>query len=509
MRRRGKTALGIDVSEQGIRLALLRRESRQLILVKTAAGLVPQKALCEAEVCDAAALGSAIRCLVHRNKMQADEAAVGLFSRTMLMQVMDMPKAMPENLTMYVERELKSCIRARSGEICMDYCGIEGRERLGDKRIFAAAADNSSVAALAQSVSRAGVNLKRIEPVMAAYVRALYEKRIARRPRCNVMLVVVREGWFTACVWVNEKLDFVRSRPLEAKSGEDSVSTRLAEQMRSIAKYYQVDVPGTAGRWEVTVVHDGHGKIEGLSGQQGWEGVDINVEVLSDEQAFADSPIERASGCDGGNASTAAAGLAMGLLSDSRSKVEVNLLPDEVVEKKLARRDVLVAANAAAAILLVLTVAVGAWMLRVEHVKGAIGGLVRESHETKAAELVRSHGKIDIQLEQVSVKVRRLEAIAARHSDVDWKVLLEDLGAAAGRNICVTSAASSQGDKLRLRGLALSSEAVNEFVNALEKSRYIEVALLHETQRYEGRDDVLSYEIECVLDGKEGGGDAE
>jgi Tfp pilus assembly protein PilN len=508
MKRRVRTALGIDVSDGQIRLAVVRRDGNRCTLLKTAGWPVPQGMLNEGGIRDGAALAKAIRDLMARDGIKADEAAVGLYVNPMLMHIIDMPKPMPENLGSFVEKEIKNCVRLASGGICLDYCGIEGRKRLGDKRIFAVAAERTAVVELAQSIGRAGLDLRRIEPVMSSYVRALYENRIAGRPRYGVMLLLLRDGYLTVSVWLNERLDFIRTRPLAPPDAE-STGTWLAEQIDAIARYYDAEVPGSTSQWEALVMNDTREELEGLDWEQGWDGVQISVDVLNRGQALAETGLASPGGCDGGIASAAAVGLALGLLTDDRGKTDVNLLPEEVIETKRAKSDALVAANVAAGVLLVLIVAVGAWTLRIDHVKAGIGGLLQESLDTKAGRLVKDHTRVDFQLERAGVKFKRMEEIAGSHTQVNWQSLLKDIGGAAGRDICVTSAASAKGNKLTLRGLAFSSEAVNEFVNALEKSPQIELALLHETQKYEGRDDVVSYEIECVLSEREGDADAE
>jgi len=506
MRRKARTALGVDISGGEIRLALVKRLGRAVELVKSVSGPVPAGALSGGNVSGAAALGRAIRELVTRNKIKADEVAVGLYTRPVFMQIMDMPKSVPENLRQFVEKEVKHCIRTSSDVVCMDYCGIDARTRLGDKRIFAVAAENQFVVELAGAVTRAGLDVKHVEPIMLSYMRTMYDKRIARRKKSNVMFALVRDGRLTLCVMMNEKLDFVRSKAIDKMGdSQESLGGWLAEQINAVVTYYDVDVADSSKQWEVTVITDGLGFGEGFEQGLKEKAWGVEIEVIRGESALSEvsgsvSGVEKVK-----TSSAAAVGLALGTLGMDRSGVEVNLLPGEVVEHKKAKCDVLIAGNVAAAIMLVFILGVSAWALRIAHIKGSITAIKDIAPQSQAAELVKGHAKFDIQLGRISGKVKRLEQISKSHSDLNWQQVLKDIGNAASRDICITGLSTGREGKLGISGLALSNEGVYDFMDGLEKSEKIDIALLNETQKYGNRDDVLSYEIGCVLSGGKGG----
>ncbi|MHC4337912.1 MAG: pilus assembly protein PilM, partial [Planctomycetota bacterium] len=100
---RAQTALGIDISEKLINLALLRKDKNGVKLLRSASGPVPDGAIKDGNVADSAALFKAVRELKNRNKMRASQTAVTLLTRPVLLQIIDVPRTLPTNMGQFVQ----------------------------------------------------------------------------------------------------------------------------------------------------------------------------------------------------------------------------------------------------------------------------------------------------------------------------------------------------------------------------------------------------------------------
>ena len=106
-----------------------------------------------------------------------NRAAVSLFAKPIVMQMIDMPKQMPPNLTQFVRGEMKHCAALPSGDIVLDYCSLGSSRRSADKRILAAAAETKKVTELVHVLGRAGFSAEVVEPELLSYLRAVSSQK--------------------------------------------------------------------------------------------------------------------------------------------------------------------------------------------------------------------------------------------------------------------------------------------------------------------------------------------
>ena len=127
-----------------------------------------------------------------RNRIWTNRAAVSLFAKPVVTQMIEMPKQMPPNLTQFVHGEMKHCAAMPSGDIVLDYCSVGSNKRSADKKVLAAAAETKKVTELVQILGRAGFSAELVEPAILSYLRAVSGKKIAGRSGCNVLVAIFR-----------------------------------------------------------------------------------------------------------------------------------------------------------------------------------------------------------------------------------------------------------------------------------------------------------------------------
>ena len=236
-----KTALGIDITDDRMYMAVLKKDRKGVKLLKAVSGPVPEGAIKNGGIEDPAILAKGIKELKSRGKIwiRLRQAAVSLVTRPMLVQIMDTPAHVPTNVGQFVHDEMKRCIPLSGKDIALDFCGTSSAAQRGGSRLFVAATDGEKVAALVKACDSAGVNLEAIEPPLLAYARAFYPKRIAGKFDSNVLLAILRGRTLTLCVFKKEALDFVRTRYItEEKAEPKELCQWLTEEINAIIRFY-------------------------------------------------------------------------------------------------------------------------------------------------------------------------------------------------------------------------------------------------------------------------------
>lgn len=495
MKASANTALGIDVSQTHISLALLKKDSKGIRLVKAARCPVPDGAMKDGGVQDPAALCRAIRALAFRNRIRAHAAAMSIPSGSLLMQIIDMPKQMPANINQFVQDEVKQYVALSGERIVSDFCGITSAVE-GSNRILVTAADGQKVASLIRVCGRAGVNVETVEPPVLAYVRACYAKKIAPKFNRNVLLALLHDQTLTICVFRKRALDLVRTKDLGAEPAQpQALINRLAGEIEAVIQFYDIEVPGDSRNWEVTLVTNDAAQVyekaeELLKGRL----PDAQVQVRTLQDAYRDTPI--GSGLAG---SVEAIGLAMRRLQAEDNLFKVNLLPKEIIQVRSLRRQILVTANIVAAVLLITMLIVHGLGVSIEKVNKSIERRIQVQPPQGTSTLVAQKRLLDQQIKQLSEGPGQLAQIITRRRDVGWAGLLHDIKNGAPDAVCITRLLSKDNLSMSLEGLALSYDAIHLFVSMLDKSEHILSASLVKAQKDEGQGGLIKYEISCSL----------
>jgi len=489
-------------------MALLRQTDSGPELAKTASAPMPSGVVKDGRINDAAALASTIRTLAARNKIKCTKVAVSLFAGPVLMQIMDVPKQMPANVTAFVDTEVRHYAALPAKDITFDYCGIRSQGKAAAKRLFVAAAARTEVTKLAKSCSAAGLEVEFIEPPLFSYVTAFGPKMVARKTSCSSLLALLRGSDLTLAVFRNNTLDFVRVKDCKAPAGKPGEYLRwIADQINAIIRYYDVELPETSGNWQITVIADTEPFPHAAEAALREQVPDADVRVITRGDIHEHIAFQRNTGTNASQLSAVAVGLAARLLDARSAAPRVNLLPKKIVRRRTTKKDTLIAANVAAALLLlmIMVVDVPAWMCERIQRDVARNDRVLPAEQTNA--LLDRGRQYDDQIETLSRRIKRIKDISALHRQIDWTVILSDLAKAAPNSVCITELSCRGGSKLSLEGLALSNQAVHLFTGELEKSENIDSASVVETEKHPAAKEFVRYKINCLLTTPEGASD--
>lgn len=502
---RTTTALGVDISESRISLALLKRGGDGIKLLRAASGPVPEGAIKHGNIEDSALLSRALKELKKRNGIRAGRCAVSLFARPQSVQIMDISGQTPANIRQFVRSELRQCVVLSGKQMASDFCAIGSATDPGSDRVLVAAAEDQKVAEIVKTSNKARLRVEAIEPALLAYARAFREKKLASKFDRNVLLAILRSRELTVCAFSKLSLSFVRTKSIDAEDAQpDGVCHQLVEEINSVVQFYEVEAGDDPGKWDVTVVADDAGQLpddaEDFLKSRVAGGT---LQVRTPQSALQDTPVS-AGESNTQQVSIVAVGLAMRLLSAKDESLKINLLPAEVAEVTLLKKHVLITANVAALLVLIMILAVYGLghLIDVASEKVARKRAAISLHDTGA--MIREIGAADGRIKRLSDERKSLKEILDSRHDVDWVALLDDVKQGTPKLLRIKSLISKDTSKMSLEGVAKSYEAVHQFVKMLGKSEHISSASVVQTGRDDKEEAMVRYVISCTLAEREG-----
>jgi Tfp pilus assembly protein PilN len=503
-----KTALGIDVSQGRISMALLRKKGGSVELVKAASGPVPEGAMKNGNIEDPAMLAKGIKDLKARSRIRIRlrQAAVSLIAKPVLVQIMDAPKQMPTSVGQFIHNELKHCVALSSKKIALDFCGMGTAGRTGGSRLFVAACDVQRVADLGRACSLARVNLEAIEPTVLAYIRAFYAKKIAQQFDKNVLIAILRDKVLILCVFKKQILDFVRTRDITAEKDEPSdICQWLIEEINTVVQFYNVEIPDSTINWAITVVMDGAQLPKEADELLKTKVTCDGLQIRRPEDVFQDVSVSQKGGQIKTEASVAAIGLAMKLLVTDGNGLRINLLPPEASEIKSLKKHALITANIIAAVLFIMVLVIGGLMFWIGRVNANIISKKQGQSLQQISKLLEEDQLLDRRVKQLSEGPGRLKEVIGTRLVTNWFGILNDLRGRAPKAVRIANLSGRSDSMMLLEGLALSYEAIHLFVNLLEQSENISSAELVEAEKDSEDTGFIRYAISCSIATKKEG----
>jgi Tfp pilus assembly protein PilN len=493
-----RTALGVDISADRISLALLRRNGSGLTILKAASAAVPAGAIKNGSVEDPERLAKAIKELKSRNRIRTRRAAVSSSAGSAITRILEAPRGAPSNIRQFVLNELKSYIALSGKEIAFDFCGIKSGQGSGD-RLLAVGADSEELALLTRTCHRAHLDVEAIEPPILGYVRALFGERIEGRFDCDVLIAILHDSALTLCVFRKQALDFVRVEHISAEKAEpDKLCRWLAGEINAIIQFCDIEVAGSSGKWQITVVADDVQLPEDAETSLSSTIVSAGLEVRTGENACQDTFVDQ-DNCKG-QPSALAIGLAMGLLDTRQIGLRINLVPPESAKVRAVKKQLVLTTAVIVVAVPLLMMAVGAGFTRLAD------KTKRSAVDRKQTELFEDNYTIFTELEFLNQQINlisnrpdELNKILSSRPALDWAKILNDVGENTPESVRITALSAGGNAQIVLKGVALSYESARLFEKKLNDSDCFDSASLAETRKAEETGALVLYEIDCSL----------
>lgn len=493
-----KTALGVDISQGRINLALLKQSAKGIELVAAAGGPVPDGAIEDGRIADSTALARAIKELRNNNRMRAARAAVSLSISPVITCMLETPEGTPRNISQFVRDELKSYVALSGRDIAFDFCGIKSCRRSGG-RLFAVAADGEEVNELIRTYVRAGLYVEAVEPALLGYIRAIYSEKIKGRFDCNVLIALLRGGELTLCVFRKEMLDLVRVADLGVDKAEPAeLCRRLGAAVNTIIQFYEIEVADTVAKWEITVIADRVQLPDDAEKLLRKETRNEGLEIRTDRIAYKNMIVDREDRRQ--EQSPLAISLAMGLLDGQETGLKINLVPPESAEVRSVKKQLILTTAIVVLVIPLLAFLAGKGLsLIADRVHRSIERRNQAMKSQSTAALLDEQKYLESQIELLSRKPEGLKAIINSRPSVDWASILDDVRARTPEAVRITALFHKNGSRMILEGSALSYEAARLFVKMLNESDYIGLASLGQATREDSADGLVTYTIDCSL----------
>jgi Tfp pilus assembly PilM family ATPase/Tfp pilus assembly protein PilN len=494
-----KKALGIDISDGMINMAVVGQTAEGIELLKTASVPVPEGAIQDGNIENPAKIAKAIKELRIHNKVKTRQAGISLFAKPVVLQIFDMPNGGRTNAGHFIRNELKSYVMLSGLDFASDFCRINS-EQEQQCRLLAAATDCQNIDILAQTSDMAGLNIKTIEPSLLSYIRALYAKKIEGKFDCDVLIAILHCGTLNLCVFRKQLLEFVRVENItEQQARPQELSQWLPEKINEIIRSYDVEVMDSSGNWEVTVVVDSMEFPQSLEQSLKTEIKSENIHIRNHKSICQDTVVTNTDEHE--NASIVAIGLAMELLNQNDNGLKINLVPPESAEVRTVKKQVFATITIIAAMPLFMVLA-GAWYSSdAKNITQNITEIKKAELPTDTYSLLKEQEKLDKQIKLLSERPEQLSNILGIRQSIDWANILEDIKKLTPKTVRIINLYSRENNGMYIEGLATSYESIHLFVEMLSSSKYISSATLNETTKDEERKrGLIMYTIVCTLE---------
>jgi Tfp pilus assembly protein PilN len=480
-----RTALGINISDGRITLALLRKNKAGVKLIKAAGCPVPDGAIKNGNIVDAKALAKAIKKLKTKNRIHSHRTAFNLVANPTLIQILDLPKDARNNARQFVHNEVKHYAVLPIKQAAVDFCGIKSSAKSPNRRVLVVATDRQKITAASATLNKKGLNIDAIEPAWMAYIRACYAKKIAGTFDTNRLFAIVCDGTLTLSLFRSQRLDFVRTERIEPQTLQSEEYPRwLAEKINAVIKFYDIEASGKQNKWNVTLVTDiSAWSVPGTTDSLKATLSPAVLEVRTLEHAHL----------------TMAVGLAMKLLNVPGPGLNIDLLPPELIEAKSAEKQTLMIANIAAAIIFLLILSVGFLSAKGKKVNTRIEHNRQTQVSRNTPELLKEKALLQEQITDLSEKLDVTKDTLSAGSALKWERILSDIRRVTPPTVRITALHGSDNSRMLLDGQALSYEAIYLFVDTLSTCKNIESASLIGTEKYSGSEHLVKYSIRCSL----------
>ena len=494
-----KTALGIDITQERISMAIVKKQGDGFKLLRTAEAPVPEGVIKNGNVENPVALAKAIKTLKIKNRMYANRTAMSLTANPVLAQILDLPKDITVNVRQFITNEVRHYAVLPIKKTTLDFCKIKSSGSSDNRRVLIVAADGQKISASVQALYKKGISIDVIEPEWMAYARACFQKKISKNLNSNLLFAVINKDALTLSLFRDRKLDFVRTQPFELEDTEsEAFSGWLVEQINAVMKFYEYGNSKKYNKWHVTIliphaqdnITEQKKKIESMLAGK------VSLEIRTPETAYLDTPVmtEKIKNIP----SAVAVGLAMKILVPANDDLNINLVPSESVQVKSREKRALIIANIAAVIVVMMILSVLFLNTEIAKVKGDTNRNTGDTSGENIKVMIEEQSRLEKEITELSDRLGNITDVIKTDSSVEWGPVLQDISSAIPKQARLTSIRSSESGIL-LSGQALSNSAVYLFVDSLNDCKSIKSASIVEARDSSQSNRLVNYSISCVL----------
>jgi Tfp pilus assembly protein PilN len=492
-----KISCGIDISESRISVVILKQRNGTTKIVKAFDGPVPDGAVVDGNIAEPVILGQAIRKLIRKNKARVNKATVSLVAKPFLAQIVNIPEEMPGNLGKFIQSEIRHSAFLAGKECNYDYCSLGEKSLQAMDRVLVGATDNEKTMALVKTFNVADIEIQAVEPGIISAARAIYSKKIASDYENNTLLAFMHGCILSICVFRDTNFDFIRCVDLGGiVDASDEDIARCTEEINAVIQYYDIEVDDTHnGNWNILVVFENHEAESSDVEFYLQKKLGRAVSACSESSIYEDTVIEGNEG--DATAPISTVGLALRQFEGNGLSIDIDMTPQVAEEFKANKRLVLLTANTAAMVILLMLLFAGFVNHRLGLVKTAMGE--KNSAEESIEELLNRQREINEQITSLSSQRSGIQVVNGTDNAGLWCEALREISRKIPKTLDIKTLNSYDGMNLEIQGNALAFKSIHLFVELLAESKLIESASVAETNKRDSGQGMVSYVIRCKL----------
>ena len=501
MRASVNSAFGIDVTEGRINTVLLGKTAAGFRLLDAAQFPLPEGTFAQGRLVEPADLLKVLKAVRGHNKTRTPNVAMSLPVMGTVTRAVQLDEEDPQRIAQFVQNEIKEYAALSGREVVFDFRVVVPPRHDMSGKVLMTAMDRHLAATANWACRRARPDVDVVEPASMACLRVLRRTEAGNGELSRILLVVLKEGGMNLCVLRRGILEFVRTETVTtSRDGLQETHRRVADEINTVIRFYERESTAGAEPWKVVILDDddltiADEAVRFLKANVIADVIDVRTTANCSDAVEGISEME-------GLASITALGLAMRFLVEDEIAPRVNLLPSEADRAKSVRTNVLLAANALAALMFVAIVIMGGLQLATKRVTQSIAAIAQSELQQGRPAIVATVSQlaeIEHRRTALTAELATLRHIAESHVDVPWARLLDDIKEATPEVLCVTELTVDAGSDLLLKGLSRSYEGVHLFVDMLNQSKAITKASVVETGRRTDENGLVRYAVKCTL----------
>lgn len=511
------TGIGVEISEDQIRVAKLRRTARGVTLQGLGSAPTPAGAMSGGTILDPRLLADGIRRALRLSNVSGASAVVGLPGRAFASRVLELPAMAREELKSVVAGEMEHYRMIPMDQGTFDFITLSEPEDSSRRvRILVMAADKKMVDSYREALRLAGLHLTALEPASLAACRAAYPA--LQTGGVALISVGARTSEFT--VFVSGKMRYSRqidvgsldisehsaseedasapgarpalltSIPTLEQSGGD-LQALLYEIQRSL-DFYHREAPAADRVGRLVLAVDTQ-RVTGLD-QRLQDHLDLPVSICDPLQGitFREADFNPDLLARIGPAFGPALGLAMRPLEESprTPMVDLSVTGRESHLAKVAPKWLVWATGISLALVLGALIAVWQVNAALRHRQAQLAQAKVELARVSEEEQARTAAAKRVQAAQQIVQIRGLP----------WSDILFQVSGFMPEGVWLTTLGVESGNILALEGFALSAASVATLMDSLARSPLFQGPQMSSIQKQTiGGQPTVKYQVKVLL----------
>jgi Tfp pilus assembly PilM family ATPase len=471
-----KKAVGIDVCKDSVSVVRLERNGDIITLLGSSRIKIDKGSD------DFKSLANAVIKSKLTSYPRHCEAGMCFCSSPELLQIINLPDPSPDAARRFIQEELKQYAVLPLKNVKIDYSYLKNTGSSEQKSVLVGASQVEPLTLVTKELTKKNVDIRAIEPAIIALIRLCYNSIIKSSGKKNVMLVLLHDDNMSLCVFSRQKFDFLRTKKFDFDiSSSTEQMGAIAEQIESVVHFYEFERVSEQKEWPVFLASSCElSKAKEIAEELKKHIRHQNIEISAIEARHTDIVCEDAAVDD---FSPVAAGMAMKLLDINDSGISINMLPDEISEIRKARNQLVAIANIAAVILLIIFVYIGFLTKKTSNVKDRLSQKTQAPSSIDISLLMRAQADVNDRTREVTRNINTLKNVFKNRVWRNWAFVLGEACAKAPPTIQIQEIRARDLSTIHIKGLAISYNAVNDYVNRLTSCKTISSAQLADAKQ--------------------------